>query len=96
MNSSLLRWLRVHLTNYTPRCKGRLYTRERTSVKRQTEHRHLPSEREVLRCTAISNIKFNSSTATPGNVLREALSVIICLVLVILEYNICIIMLSYL
>ena len=67
-------WQCKSRANYTPRCKGRLYTRERTSVKRQTEHCHLPSEREVLRCTAISNIKFNSSTATPGNVLREALS----------------------
>lgn len=50
------------------------HTTERTSVKRQTEHCHMPSEREVLRCTAISNIKFSSSTASPGSVLREVLA----------------------
>ena len=69
-------WQCKSRANYTPCCKGRLYTREKTSVKRQTEHCHLPSEREVLRCTAISNIKFSSSTATPGDVLREVLSTI--------------------
>ena len=61
---------------HSPRCTGRLYTQERASVKRQTPHCHQPSEREVLRSTAISTIKFDSSTATPGNVLREALATI--------------------
>ena len=59
--------------SHSPRCKGRLYTNGKMSVKRHTPHSHEPSERAVLRSTTISNIKYDSSTSTPGNVLRERL-----------------------
>ena len=73
-NDGTIYWQCKSRAAHSPRCTGRLYTQEKASVKRQTPHSHQPSEREVLRSTAISNIKFDSSTTTPANVLRETLA----------------------
>ena len=59
---------------YTPSCTGRLYTKGKENVIRQTAHNHQPSHTEVLKFAVISSIKYNVSTATPGNVVRDALA----------------------
>ena len=59
---------------YTPSCTGRLYTKGKENVIRQTAHNHQPSHTEVLKSAVISSIKYNVSTATPGNVVRDTLA----------------------
>ena len=59
---------------YTPSCTLRLYTEGKENVIRQTAHNHQPSHTEVLKSAVISSIKYNVSTATPGNVIRDALA----------------------
>ena len=44
------------------------------TVKRNPIHCHLPSHTEVLKSTALSNIKFDATTATPGNFLKAVLT----------------------
>ena len=59
---------------YTPSCTGRLYTKSKESVIRQTAHNHQPSHTEVLKSAVISSIKYNVTAATPGDVVRDALA----------------------
>ena len=59
---------------YTPFCTGRLYTKGKERVKKQTPHNHQPSHKEVLKSSIISSVKYDETTATPGNVVRDVLA----------------------
>ena len=58
---------------YTPACTGRLYTLEKESVKRSSDHNYPPSDREVMKSTAMSKAKYDTSTTTSSNVARAVL-----------------------
>ena len=61
---------------YTPNCTARLITVGNTdgaTVRQNPEHCHPPSYTEVLKSTVISNVKYDTSNKTPGNVVKDAL-----------------------
>ena len=66
-------WQSRDKKQYTPACTGRLYTLEKESVKRSSDHNHPPSDREVMKSTTMSKAKYDTSTTTSSNVARAVL-----------------------
>ena len=44
-------------------------------MKKHTEHNHPPSQKEVIKSSIVSTVMYDTTTATPGNFLRDALAV---------------------
>ena len=57
----------------TLQCKTRLYTQEKTSVIRVTEHSHPSSRTHIETVMAVSKIKNDGGTKLPGQVVRDVL-----------------------
>ena len=57
----------------TLQCKARLYTQEKTSVIRVTEHSHPSSRTRIEKVMAMSKIKNDGGTKLPGQVVRDVL-----------------------
>ena len=57
----------------TLQCKARLYTQEKTSVIRNTEHSHPSSRTQIETVMAVLKTKNDGGTKLPGQVVRDVL-----------------------